>query len=225
MIKSSNLGVLLLTLSLVACADSQKAFVIGGDVYQIPQEYLVAPFSSLDTASLDSDAGMVALSFNQDKDFSGYLGANAWLLKSAVTAILYTREGTELTGISPSFSGLVSFSIHEKNIVEFENSYRVFKGDTRISWESFPKVQAGFDGSKVKVKWFADCIPLGGMKGSDQSRESIDIPTTCRINIEYQDAVLSLKTSEKNLLDNAEEIISLVLKRVDSWRSVSGKII
>ena len=218
--KLSSLG-LLLSFSLVACADSQKTFVVGGDTYQIPNEYLVAPPSSLDTASLDSDVGMVALSFNQDEDFSGYVGANAWLPRSAITAMLYTREGTKLTGISPSFSSLVDLSINEKNVVEFEKSYRVFKGDTRISWEFFPKHQAIFDGSKVKVKWFAECIPLGGMKGSEQSRESIDIPTSCRINIEYRDAVLSLKTSEKNLLDNAGEIINLVLKKVGSWRLAS----
>ncbi|MEM9101603.1 MAG: hypothetical protein AAGB12_04715 [Pseudomonadota bacterium] len=225
MIKLSSFGLLLLSFSLVACAGSQSTFVVGGESYQIPSEYLVVPSSSVNAVPLDSDVGMVALSFNQDKDFSDYLGANAWLPKSAITAILYTREGTELTGIPSSFSELVNFSIHEKNIIEFEKIYRVFKGETRIAWQSFPKAQAGFDGSKVKVKWFADCIPLGGMKGSDQSRESMDIPTSCRIDIKHRNAILSLKTSEKNLVDNAEKIISLVLKKVDSWRFASEKVI
>ncbi|MBD1558201.1 hypothetical protein HC752_14785 [Vibrio sp. S9_S30] len=77
MIKLNSFGLLLLSFSLVACAEPQKKFVVGGESYEIPSEYLVAASSSINTASLDSDVGMVALSFNQDEDFSSYLSDNA----------------------------------------------------------------------------------------------------------------------------------------------------
>ena len=69
------------------------------------------PPSYFENKSLDSDVGMVALSFNHDKDFFGYFGDNAWLPKSPITAILYSNEGTRLTGISSSFSNIIDFSI------------------------------------------------------------------------------------------------------------------
>ena len=218
MIRTSLFGLWGILLSLTACGDSQKSFSVGGSIYKIPSDYLVVVPSYFDSANLDSDAGMVALSFNQDESFSGYVGANAWLPKSPITAILYSREGTALTGFSPSLSNLVVFSVDGKHVVEFEKSYRVFKGDTRISWQAFPKLQASINGREIKARWMAECIPLGGMKGSDQSRESTDIPTSCKINIEYRNAILSLTTSEKNLVNHAEEIVKLVLQKIDSWR-------
>ncbi|MEX1221550.1 MAG: hypothetical protein WEA82_05505 [Idiomarina sp.] len=218
MIRISLFGLLGLLLSLTACGDSQKLFSIGGSTYKIPSDYLVMAPSSFDSAELDSDVGMVALSFSHDRNFSDYVGDNAWLPKSPITAILYSREGTELTGFSSSLSNLVGFSIEDKHVVEFEKNYRVFKGDTRISWQTFPKLQTRVGNDEIKAKWMAECIPLGGMKGSDQSRESMDIPTSCKINVEYRNAILSLTTSEKNLVNNAEEIVKLVLQRMDEWR-------
>lgn len=217
MINVNSVGVLVLSVSLMACGD-QASFSVGGSTYQIPGEYLVVQPSVFDRKSLDSDVGMVALTFNHDKDFSNYTGANAWLPRSSITAILYAVEDTELMGISPYFSNLIEFSIAEKVVIEFENSYRVFDGDTRIGWLAFPKLQASFDGDQVKAKWVADCIPRGGVNGSSQSRESIDIPTSCGINIKYRNAVLSLKTSEENLLNHADIIVKLVLEKMESWR-------
>ena len=222
MMKLSSFGLwVLFSLGTWACVDTQKIFSVGGSSYQIPAEYLVlAPFF-IDGESLDNDVSMVALSFNQDKDFSDYIGPNAWLPKSPITAILYAREGTELKGVSPFFSELIGFSINEKHIVEFESSFRIFDGDTHISWRTFPKLKANFDGEQVKAKWIADCIPLGGVKGSDKSRDSIAIPTLCKINIEYRNAILSLSTSEENLLENMDEIVSLALNKVDSWKVIN----
>lgn len=208
----------ILTMSLAACTDAKKTFSLGGSTYQVPVNYLVISPSSVENARLDDNIGMVALTFNHDEDFSDYMEANGWLPGNSVTAVLYAREGTTLTGFSPSLSSLEELSVDGENIIEFENSYRIFQDDTRISWQAFPKSQASFDGDKVTAKWMADCIPLGGMRGSEQSRESIDIPTSCKINIEYRNAILRLSTSEKNLLDNAEEITALVLQKLGSWR-------
>lgn len=218
MIRTSMFGLWGLFLSLTACGDSQKSFSIGGSTYKIPSDYLVMKPSFFDSENLDSDSGMVGLTFNHDKDFLEYMGADAWLPKSPVTAILYSRDGTALTGFSPSLSTFIEFSVDGKHVVEFEKSYRVFKGDTRISWQTLPKTQADIGGGEIRAKWVADCIPMGGMKGSEQSRESIDIPTSCKLNVEYRNAVLSLTTSEKNLVNNAEEIVELVLQKIDSWR-------
>ena len=204
--------------SLTACTDAKKAFSLGGSAYQVPADYLVISPSSFESTEFDDNISMVALTFNNDKDFSDYMEPNSWLPGSSITAILYAREGTSLTGFSPSFSSLVEFPVDGENIIEFENSYRIFQGDTRISWQALPKPQTSFDGEKVTAKWMADCIPLGGMRGSEQSHESIDIPTSCKINIEYRNSILRLSTSEKNLLDNAEEITALMLQKLDSWR-------
>src|SRR5690554_1121707 len=102
MIRISLFGLWGLFLSLTACGENQKSFSIGGSTYKIPSDYLVMAPSSFDSVNLDSDTGMVALSFNQDQNFSEYVGVNAWLPKSPITAILYSREGTKLTGFSPS---------------------------------------------------------------------------------------------------------------------------
>lgn len=219
MIKISLFGLWGFFLSLTACGDNQKIFSIGSSNYKIPSKFLVMTPSSFDIANLDNDAGMVALSFNQDQNFSEYMKANAWLSpKSSITAILYSREDTKLNGFLPSFSNLVGFSIKGKNVVEFEKSFRVFKGDTRISWQAFPKLHTNIGSDEIKARWMAECIPLGGMKGSQLSRESIDIPTSCKLNIEYRNTILSLSTSEKNLVNNAEEIVEMVFQKLESWR-------
>ena len=144
---------LALFLSLSACGDSSKRVSIGGLNYQIPRQYLVVTPPSLNEASLDSDSGMVALSFMEDEDFTDYVGANAWLPVSSVTAMVFSRYGTELKGVSPSFTDLESFSLEEKQVVEFESFYRVFVGDTRISWQLIPKERAKFYDMKAEVKW------------------------------------------------------------------------
>ncbi|MFC4653753.1 hypothetical protein ACFO3I_01815 [Rheinheimera marina] len=222
MMRTNLFWICVLSLISVAGCDIQKSVLLGDSVYQIPAEYLITPPSVFEMEEGDSDAGMVGLTFNQDQDFSEYLGADAWLPKNSITAILYSREGTKLTGISPLFSRPVEFSIEGKQLVEFENSYRLFNGNTRISWQAFPKQQTIIYETDVKAKWVADCIPMGGMKGSEQSHESIDIPTSCRIDIEYQNVILSLTTSEKNLIGHADKIINSVLRKIDSWRVLNG---
>ncbi|QUJ68602.1 hypothetical protein KDD30_05680 [Photobacterium sp. GJ3] len=206
-----------LFLSLMTCDDRQYSFTLGGFSYKIPSDYLVIPPPYLDGRSLDSDIGMVALSFNRDEVFREYLGANSWLPKSSILAILYSREGTKLTGFSPSFSQLVDFSVEGKQVVEFDTLYRVFKGDERTGWQTIPKFEASVVNGEIKAKWMADCFPMGGMKGRKKSRESIDIPTSCSINIEYKNVILNLKTSEKNLVNHVDEILRLVINKIDSW--------
>lgn len=210
-------------LMLVSCVKPTITVNIGNHTYSIPSQYVISVEKVDVSGEYEKRTNILALDFSFDEKLIEYDRPNSWLPKSPITAILYSRENTALTGFSPSLSTFVEFPIAGRKIVEFEEIYRVFKEDSRISWNAYPKSQTSINASKIKAKWMAECIPLGGVKGSDQSRESMDIPTSCRINIEYQNAILTLTTSERNLADNAEEIVKLVLQRMDSWK-VSHKV-
>lgn len=205
-------------LTLIACSDVSEEVLIGENLYDIPSQYFVVTPTYIDTTALDNSVELVSITFGEDEAFKKYIKGNAWLPKSPITLLMLSPAGSDLTGLDPSFTPPVTFSTEKKEVIEFENSYRLFSNGYRSKWQAIPKKHTVLDNNLGKSEWIVECISLGGMKGSNQSHNLIDIPTSCKLNIRYQGIIIRLTTSESNFFKNIDNILRLIFEKLDSWR-------
>lgn len=205
----------------LAC-DSYREIRIGDSVYQIPSKYLISTPWFFENLRLDQNDGMdmEALTFGEDQDFSTYMEPPAWLPGESVTVLMFSRQGTsyEERKVNLYPKDKMQFSLKDKELIEFEKIYRVFDKDAVSTWTAFPKQGAVFENETVEVKWKADCIVYGGGRGSDLSRVSMVVPTSCRVDIEYRNVILSIDTSEKNWVQDIDGLVALIVRKIESWR-------
>jgi hypothetical protein len=210
--------VLLANLPLIGCSGGDRSLLIGSGTYIVPGEYLVISQPAI--ASIESDASveMIGLTFTHDQDFEKYLGQNGWLPIKPITAMVMAKSKSEVSTVVIPIRDQISTNVNSQDIVEFTDNYRLFEENTNISWKAYPKLNTKLKGNRLFADWFADCIPLGGMKGVKRSRTALNIPTSCTVSVTVEDLVIVITTSESNLISGFEQISELVVKKLFSWR-------
>lgn len=200
-----------------ACRDSYRAIYIGNDKYNIPVEYLLSD-PSFYVKGLDNYVSLVSVTFDDDIDFYSYKAKNGWLPNTPIISTLYSYGSMEYAGIHSNRPEGSVFEIDGLNVIKLDRVFRVFRNNENTNWHALPVEGAILGSNDIRASWVASCFALGGQKGTELSRDEFNIPTSCKVDILYRDNILTISTSELNIVNNFDEISNLIVNKFDLWR-------
>lgn len=187
-------------------------FESDGVKHCIPSSYVISDGFFGGEGRKNKPLGLITLTFENDESYQRYLEPKSWLPGESLTALLVSKGLYEYHSLSSE----LNYKEYDFDEFYVEGVTRVFRKGRRSRW--LTRLTDNSDIFHYKDVQYAMCSARGGIRSSELSQSSIDIPTSCYIEkVLHNGALLKITTSEQNLINFRQDIEKQIEQTLDSW--------